>query len=115
MAHGKDLLNNPLLRARLVTDRAGSKARPAERVAALKRLLRDACERLRETPREAKAYRALAHTYLHPLPTQEQAAEALDLPFSTYRRHLKTGIVRVTERLWQWELHGDDEAKGAVL
>jgi predicted DNA-binding protein (UPF0251 family) len=43
---------------------------------------------------------------LHPVPTQEQAAELLDLPFSTFRRHLKHGVTRVAEILWQWELEG---------
>jgi hypothetical protein len=37
---------------------------------------------------------------------QEAAAERLGLPFSTYRRHLTTGVERVTGWLWQRELHG---------
>jgi hypothetical protein len=37
------------------------------------------------------------------------AAERLDLPFSTYRRHLKTGIARVTELLWQHEVSGTEK------
>ena len=28
----------------------------------------------------------------------------LDMPFSTYRRHLRAGVQFVTERLWQLEL-----------
>jgi len=48
----------------------------------------------------------LYHTCLHPAPTQEQAAELLDLPFSTYRRHLKTAIERVNDVLWQREIGG---------
>jgi hypothetical protein len=39
---------------------------------------------------------------------QALAAERLGLPFSTYRYQLAGGIRRVTERLWQRELHGDD-------
>jgi len=39
-------------------------------------------------------------------PTQEAAAELLDLPFSTYRYHLTNGIKRITEWLWQRELYG---------
>ena len=38
--------------------------------------------------------------------TQEQAAELLDLPFSTYRRHLKTGMEQLTQMLWQREIGG---------
>jgi long-chain acyl-CoA synthetase len=33
-------------------------------------------------------------------------AELLDLPFSTYRRHLKAGLTRVAELLWQKEIGG---------
>jgi hypothetical protein len=68
-------------------------------------LIKQATESLQATPREAKFYRALYHTYFQPAPTQEQAAELLDLPFSTYRRHLKSGIDRVVEVLWQKEIH----------
>ena len=44
------------------------------------------------------------HTYLQPAATQEQAAEVLDLPFSTYRRHLRSGIEELTGRLWLREI-----------
>jgi hypothetical protein len=98
------LRQNPLLRSRLVLDRAGATARPAERAAALQNLLRDAIATLQRAPRDAKLYRALLHTYVEPAPTQERAAELLDVPFSTYRRHLTSGVGRVVELLWGWEL-----------
>lgn len=94
------LAQSPLLRSRLVIDQISAKADKSERVAALQSLLRSAIESLQSSPREAKLYRAIDHSYLQPAPTQEQAAERLDLPFSTFRRHLKTGIARVTEILW---------------
>jgi len=53
---------------------------------------------------DAKLYRALYHTYLRPRPRKSRRAELLDLPFSTFRRHLKAGIIRVAESLWQKEL-----------
>ncbi|HEY5574249.1 MAG TPA: hypothetical protein VIK64_14605, partial [Anaerolineales bacterium] len=56
------------------------------------------------SPRSEKYYRALERTYFHPAPTQEAAAELLDLPFSTYRRHLKAGIEHVIDALWQQEI-----------
>jgi hypothetical protein len=40
-------------------------------------------------------------TFVSPAPTQEAAAEQLDLPFSTYRRSLSTGIERVGAILWR--------------
>lgn len=101
------LLGNPLLRSRLVVERAGTRSTEGERVATLRALLQEAAGLLRATPREAKLYRALHHTYFQPASTQEQAAELLDLPFSTFRRHLRAGVRRVVETLWQWEVGGD--------
>jgi hypothetical protein len=91
------------MRSRLVMSRA-AEAGAADRAATLAALVREAAERLQASPRDLKLYRALDHTYLHPAATQEQAAELLDLPFSTYRRHLKAGVLRLTEILWQEEL-----------
>jgi hypothetical protein len=53
-------------------------------------------------------YRAIHRTYLEPAATQELAAESLDVPFSSYRRHLTAGIASITAWLWQRELHGID-------
>lgn len=97
------LHENPLLRSRLVAEAAGGAEAVAERLAALRRLVEEAAEALASAPREAKFYRALRATYLDPAPTQEQAAEVLDLPFSTFRRHLKSGVEHVTEVLWRRE------------
>ena len=102
-----DLLrDNPLLRSRLVADRVSLSAEAAQRTSTLQALVKKAIESLQATPRDAKLYRALYHTYVHPAATQEQAAELIDVPFSTYRRHLKAGIARVTEMLWQQEIGG---------
>lgn len=100
------LQTNPLLKSRLVLEPAAPTAGVAERVTTLRTVLQSACESLQASPRDIKCYRALYHTYLSPAPTQEKAAELLDLPFSTFRRHLKAGITRVTEILWQQELQG---------
>jgi hypothetical protein len=97
---------NPLLRSRLVTHDSGLDADPARRVLILQDIVRRAAESLQASPRDAKLYRALQRTYLQPAPTQEKAAELLDLPFSTYRRHLKAGVARITELLWQREIGG---------
>jgi hypothetical protein len=97
------LHSNPLVRSRLVVERVTAHG-TAERVAALQASIQEAAESLQTSPREAKYYRALYHTYLHPVPTQEQAAELLDLPFSTFRRHLKAGVARVTDILWHQEI-----------
>src|SRR5688572_26659941 len=109
------LAGNPLLRSRLVSDAAGtvsgesgalSGEAVSKRSEILKSKIKEAAEGLRVHPRDEKLFHALDRTYFHPAPTQEAAAEQLDLPFSTYRRHLTAGIQRLTEMLWQQEIAG---------
>lgn len=100
------LRDNPLLRSRVVQSRVELSADDAARVAALRTLLRETAEQLQQSPKEHKYYRAVFHTYLQPAPTQEQAAELLDVPFSSYRRHLKAGMLRIAEILWRAETGG---------
>ncbi len=97
------LSRNPLLGTRLVANQAGPQSNTVQRAAALKTILAETVAKLQATPRLRKLHRALHHTYIQPAPTQEAAAELLDLPFSTYRRHLSAGIAQVTEELWQQE------------
>lgn len=66
----------------------------------LAELVAAAAETLADDPRDAKARRAIDRTYLRPAGTQERAAEVLDLPFSTYRRHLSRGVDRIVRELW---------------
>ncbi len=100
------LRDNPLLQSRLVMEQVTAQAERGDRVAALQGLLKETAESLQAAPREAKSYRALHYTYFQPAPSQEQAAELLDLPFSTFRRHLKAGMERLAELLWQREIGG---------
>jgi hypothetical protein len=102
-----DLLSrNPLLRTRLVRDRAGDEEPGA---ATLEALVGAAVEALREHPRDDKLWRAVERTYVRPAATQERAAAALELPFSTYRRHLTQGVDRVVAWLWDQEIYGSAE------
>jgi hypothetical protein len=49
--------------------------------------------------------RAVLHrTYLRAAPTQEAAAEVLDLPLSTYRRYLAKALEHLTDLLWTVEI-----------
>jgi DNA-directed RNA polymerase specialized sigma24 family protein len=48
------------------------------------------------------------HAYLNPARSQEEAAKLLDLPFSTFRRHLTEGLAAITDQLWQKEIGGAD-------
>lgn len=106
MARPLALRTSPLLRSRLVLDRTGAHGETAGRTTELLSLLRAAAETLQASPKEMKLYRVLYHTYVQPAATQEMAAELLDLPFSTYRRHLKQAAARVAEILWQQEIEG---------
>jgi hypothetical protein len=95
------LMDNPLLRSRLMAGSGNGEPEP-ERLCAI---LRDAVESLRGNSRTERYYQAVHRTYFDPAITQERAAEELGLPFSTYRRHLSTGIGLVAEMLWERELH----------
>ena len=94
------LARNPLARTRV--------ASAAGRGGDLRALLEEAVRSATADPRDAKLARALDRTYVRPAPTQEAAAELLGLPFSTYRGHLARGLERVTDLLWERELHGQD-------
>ena len=102
-----DLLSrNPLLRTRLVRDRTGHEEPSA---ATLEALVCAAVATLGEHPRDDKLWRAVERTYVRPAATQERAAAALGLPFSTYRRHLTQGVDRVVAWLWDQEVYGSGE------
>jgi hypothetical protein len=92
------LQTNPLLQTKLGQAASGSSV--VEQVETVRRIVIQMAQTLQHDPRQAKGYRALYHTYIQPAPTQEKAAELLDLPFSTYRRHLRNGIEQITQLLW---------------
>ncbi|MDQ3825841.1 MAG: ATP-binding protein, partial [Actinomycetota bacterium] len=100
------LAHNPLLRTRLARDHAGNEEPNA---AGLEALIRGAAATLSGHPRDDKLFRAVDRTYLRPAATQERAAAALSLPFSTYRRHLTQGVERVVRWLWDREVYGTVE------
>jgi hypothetical protein len=70
----------------------------------LRGLILDAARVVKADPRAEGQYRALDRTYLHPAPSQEKAAELLDLPFSTYRRYRDRGVDAITEWLWDRDI-----------
>ncbi len=98
------LRSNPLTNSRMVIEKTGTSSTLSARVDALRSIIQATTDSLQGSPKEGKFYRALYHTYISPAPTQEQAAELLDIPFSTYRRHLKSGINRVGDALWRQEI-----------
>ncbi len=83
----------------------------ASGAAVLEAVLREAATTLADHPRDDKLLRAVDRTYLRPAATQEAAAAALGLPFSTYRRHLTQGMTRIVSVLWDQEVYGQDRAE----
>ena len=98
------LRSSPLLRSRVASRLNAPGAGAEERVEALRTVLREGAEALQTSPRTVKGYHSVRLTYLEPVASQEQAADLLDLPFSTYRRHLAAGIAEMTRRLWLQEI-----------
>ncbi len=100
------LLGSRLLEMRIVS---GHGSKPAD-ATHLQQALADAAETIFVNERDQKLLRAVELTYFRGGPKQEVVAERLGLSFSTYRRHLKTGVERLTEWLWYQEHqppHGD--------
>lgn len=99
---------SPLIRSRLVVERS----RNETPVVTLRRLVSEVVNSLQNTTRLSRCYKPLYHTYIQPAPSQERAAEILDLPFSTYRRHLTEGITEVTRLLWLKEIGEENNEAG---
>src|SRR5271163_753117 len=93
------LVASPLLQARLLAQRNTH----AATVQDLREMLAETVGVLFANARDQKLHRVLDLTYLNPAPKQEAAAERLGLSFSTYRRHLRAGVERVGDWLWQQE------------
>lgn len=98
------LRDSVLLTTRLVLARSGPDADARTRATVLRDLIRGAATRMEASPGDRRAFRAVHHTYLQPAATQAEAARLLDLPMTTYRRHLAAGIERLTQLLRQEDL-----------
>ena len=95
------LADNPLMRCRVLYDAPSDGAEPS-----LQAVLGLALAQLEKSAKDEHLHSAVQLTYFDPGKTQEQTAELLGVPFATFRRHLTTGVERMTEWLWQRELNG---------
>lgn len=96
------LQGNPLMQCRVAKHMRRS---PGD--APLQRVIELALGQLEHSEKDSQLYTAVKLTYCDPGRTQQETAELLDMPFSTYRRHLSVGIERMTHWLWQREVDGD--------
>ncbi len=99
-----ELQTNPLLKSRVVADQIDSDVSFAEKAACLQSLLTEMVDQLKEAVSDEEVHKTIYCTYINPIGTQEEVADALNLAFSTYRRRLRKGIEAVTELLWQREI-----------
>lgn len=101
---GLQQLRNP--RELAVSDLRRSRAAAAGECSAttLATFLRDAIDQVGREPRGTAPHDALVAAYLSGAPTQEAAARRLGVPFGTFRRHLRQGIQRTCDLLWECEL-----------
>lgn len=95
------LARNPLLRSRFILEKGGE---PGRNIEQLQQLIANTANQLQNNSHDQKFYPVIQTTYLQPAPTQTTAAATLNLPMGTYRRHLKSGLDRIAELLWQREI-----------
>jgi hypothetical protein len=92
------LATNPLIGSVLASTATGPTT------GQLQATIEDAVASLGDQPRGDQLRAVLDRTYLRAAPTQEAAAEVLDLPFSTYRRYLAKALDQLTDLLWTVEI-----------
>jgi hypothetical protein len=102
--NNNQLMQNPLLRSKLVVQVAGSDAGDAPRINALKDKISAVLKEIEDSPIDGKYFRVLYRTYINPVGSQEKAADFLNMSFSTYRRYLQAGTQRLAELLWSQEI-----------
>jgi hypothetical protein len=82
--------------------------------AQLRATIEHAAAQLANLPKGTQLHAVLHRTYLRPAPTQEAAAEVLDLPLSTYRRYLAKALEQLTDLLWTVEIGEGGLAPGST-
>ncbi|GAA3610790.1 ATP-binding protein [Nonomuraea rosea] len=92
------LAANPLIASALAAGPAGPST---DR---LRATIEDAVAYLGHQPKGGQLQAVLHRTYLRATPTQEAAAQILDLPLSTYRRYLVKALEQLTDLLWAVEI-----------
>lgn len=103
-----DLLQGSLLLATGLVDDADGPSK-LDRAHALAERLRHEAKRFLQSPKDERYYRVLERAFFEPASKHEAAAAELGMGYSTFRRHLKTAIDRMTTWLWQALLQAEHE------
>lgn len=98
------LLQNGLLRSRMIVNESDPATSDSDRIALLKEKILSAIKNIEESPVDGKYHRVLYRTFMNPVGSQEKTADFLNMSFSTYRRYLAAGAQRVAELLWSIEI-----------
>lgn len=99
----KHLATNQLMDAAFVASSHGNAAAVGSRVAALRNCIRQGVAVLDKTQDQRRWGRVLHRMYLEPAANQHEAAAALNLSYSTFRRRLRAARDALADQLWQWE------------
>lgn len=102
--NNNQLQQNPLLRSKFIVHEAGSEANENQRILLLKEKVQSILKDIEASPIDGKYYRVLYRTFINPVGSQEKTADFLNMSFSTYRRYLQAGSMRVAEILWGEEV-----------
>jgi hypothetical protein len=99
IAQPEKLATSPLLALRVVSEEAGPRASPTERIEALARVLRETLSSLQGGSRELKEREVLEAVFLAKSGKHEKIASELAMAYSTFRRYLARGVERAAEKL----------------
>jgi DNA-binding NtrC family response regulator len=96
---------SPLLFCNSVNAKVKTEANSCERIECLRALIMEATTSFTKHPKSEIYARILHRTYYQPARSQELAADALGVSYSTFRRHLVKARSWLTAELWQLEQH----------
>ncbi len=102
--NNNQLVQNLLLRSKLVAGGLGADATDFDRINTLKEKILAVIKEIEDSPIDGKYHRVLYRSYINPVGSQEKTADFLNMSFSTYRRYLAAGTQRAAEMFWAMEL-----------
>ena len=99
------LLNNPLLKSKLILHELSEETKDLDKIKVLKGFIDKVLKEIEASPVDGKYYRILYRTFINPVGSQEKVADYLNMSFSTYRRYLKNALDKLTSLMWNMEIN----------